>query len=112
MGLDDTMMGMNKPHGFFALVVALILGLVVGWGSQSAVAQQTMSPELVILDTDIGDDIDDAFALALAVQSPELKILGITTTYGDTELRARLVDRFLTAVGRQEIPVAAGVMTP
>jgi len=69
-------------------------------------------PQLAILDTDIGDDIDDAFALALALRSPELKILGITTAFGDTELRARLVDRYLHAVGRGDIPVAAGVATP
>jgi inosine-uridine nucleoside N-ribohydrolase len=69
-------------------------------------------PQLVILDTDIGDDIDDAVALALALRSPELRILGVTTTYGDTELRARLVDRFLAAVGRSDIPLAAGVPTP
>jgi inosine-uridine nucleoside N-ribohydrolase len=67
---------------------------------------------LAILDTDIGDDIDDAFALALALRSPELKILGITTAFGDTELRARLVDRYLRAVGRSDIPVAAGIPTP
>ena len=69
-------------------------------------------PELVILDTDIGDDIDDAYALALALRSPELKILGITTAFGDTELRARLVDRYLHAVGRSDIPVTTGVATP
>jgi purine nucleosidase len=67
--------------------------------------------QLVILDTDIGDDIDDAFALALAMHSPELRILGVTTTFGDTELRARLLDRFLAAVGRRDIPVAAGPAT-
>jgi purine nucleosidase len=70
------------------------------------------SPQLVILDTDIGDDIDDAFALALVLRSPEFKLLGITTEFGDTELRARLVDRYLKAVGRADIPVAAGVETP
>ena len=32
----------------------------------------------VIIDTDIGDDIDDAFALCLAMQSPEIEILGVT----------------------------------
>jgi purine nucleosidase len=69
------------------------------------------APELVILDTDIGDDIDDAFALALVLKSPELKLLGVTTEFGDTELRARLVDRYLSAVGRSDIPVAAGVAT-
>lgn len=63
----------------------------------------------VIIDTDIGDDIDDAFAIALALRSPELEILGITTTFGDTEARARIVDRFLGEVGRPDIVVAAGV---
>ena len=62
----------------------------------------------VIIDTDIGDDVDDAFAIALALRSPELQILGITTTFGDTETRARIVDRFLGEAGRQDIVVAAG----
>ena len=69
-------------------------------------------PEKVFIDTDIGDDIDDAFAVALALRSPELQILGITTTFGDTETRAKLLDRFLAEAGRPEIPVAAGVPTP
>jgi purine nucleosidase len=64
--------------------------------------------QLVIIDTDIGDDIDDAFALALALKSPELKILGVTTTFGDTGLRARLTARYLQSVGRSDIPVFAG----
>jgi purine nucleosidase len=92
--------------------LALISGLAMIVGLQHATAQRATEPQLVILDTDIGDDIDDAFALALALQSPELRILGVTTTYGDTELRARLVDRYLRAVGRTDIPVAAGVATP
>ena len=53
-------------------------------------------PELVILDTDIGDDIDDAFALGLALKSSEVHLLGITTAYGNTDLRANLVDRYLS----------------
>jgi len=68
--------------------------------------------QLAILDTDIGDDIDDAFALALVLRSPELKLLGITTAFGDTELRARLVERYLGAVVQGGIPVAAGVTMP
>jgi len=68
-------------------------------------------PQKVIIDTDIGDDIDDAFAVALALRSPELQILGITTTFGDTETRARLLDRFLGEAGRQDIVVAAGTPT-
>ena len=67
--------------------------------------------EKVIIDTDIGDDIDDAFAIALALKSPELEILGISTTFGDTEARAKIVDRLLGEAGRTDIPVLAGAPT-
>jgi purine nucleosidase len=67
--------------------------------------------QLVWVDTDIGDDIDDAFALGLILRSPELHVLGISTAFGDTEARARLVDRFLAATSEQAIPVTAGVHT-
>ena len=75
-------------------------------------AQANAGPQLVIIDTDIGDDIDDAFALGLLLHSPDTNLLGITTAFGDTELRARLVDRYLAAVGRRDIPVFAGAATP
>lgn len=88
------------------------LAQVAALGVAAQTNPATLEPQLTILDTDIGDDIDDAFALALALRSPELRILGVTTTFGDTELRARLVDRYLAAVGRSDIPVAAGVSTP
>jgi purine nucleosidase len=65
----------------------------------------------IIIDTDIGDDVDDAFALGLAISSPELEILGITTAWGDTQLRARLVDRLLAETGNASIPVAEGIPT-
>ncbi len=44
----------------------------------------------VIIDTDIGDDIDDVLALALALRSPELELVGITTVFQCAELRTRL----------------------
>jgi inosine-uridine nucleoside N-ribohydrolase len=69
------------------------------------------TPQLVWVDTDIGDDIDDAFALGLILRSPELKVVGISTAFGDTETRARLVSRFLAATGDAAIPVYAGVRT-
>lgn len=65
-------------------------------------------PIPVILDTDIGTDIDDAFALALALSSPELDLRAVTTVSADAYSRARIVCRFLESVGRPEIPVAAG----
>jgi purine nucleosidase len=67
--------------------------------------------EKVIIDTDIGDDVDDAFALALALSAHHLQILGITAAWGDTDLRARLVERLLQQTGHQQIPVAAGPKT-
>jgi len=65
----------------------------------------------VILDTDIGDDIDDAFALALALRSPEIELIGITTAWGDTLLRARLANRLVQEAGSTAVPVLAGVRT-
>jgi purine nucleosidase len=79
--------------------------------SAAQISPPAQEKEKVIIDTDIGDDIDDAFALALALRSPELEILGVTTTFGNTELRAKLADRFLGEVGRPEIPVMAGAPT-
>lgn len=65
----------------------------------------------VVLDTDIGDDIDDAFALALALRSPEIELLGVTTAWGDTALRARMVNRFLKETSSPAIPIVAGIPT-
>ena len=65
--------------------------------------------EKIIIDTDIGTDIDDAFAVGLALQSSELKILGISTAWGNTHLRARLLTRFLKETGHPDIPIAMGI---
>jgi inosine-uridine nucleoside N-ribohydrolase len=64
----------------------------------------------VLLDTDIGTDIDDAFALALITSSPELELLGVTTVSGDTAARARLAAKFLWEAGGKwrQVPVVAG----
>jgi inosine-uridine nucleoside N-ribohydrolase len=96
--------------GFALLLLTVVTAATTGQRAAQAVAKPA-TPELVILDTDIGDDIDDAFALALLLRSPQVKLLGITTAFGDTELRARLVDRYLAAVGRTDLPVEAGVPT-
>ncbi len=62
----------------------------------------------VILDTDIGDDIDDTWALIQMLHSPELEPLLITTGTGNTRQRAALVARLLEIAGRTEIPIAFG----
>ncbi|HEX4006191.1 MAG TPA: nucleoside hydrolase [Acidobacteriaceae bacterium] len=66
----------------------------------------------IILDTDIGGDIDDAFALALILDSPELDLRAVTTVSGDTQARARLAAKMLAAAGRTGVPVAAGLPGP
>lgn len=66
----------------------------------------------VIIDTDIGDDIDDALALALAINSPEIEILGVTTVYGQVKTRAKLVAKILEEYGLQHIPVVPGFSKP
>jgi purine nucleosidase len=92
------------PGSIFCLFLIFASG--VGWAQGAG-----QVPEKIIIDTDIGDDVDDAFALALAVKSPELQVLGVMTTFGDTEARAKIADRFLGEVGRSEIPVLAGKAT-
>lgn len=91
------------------LIFALCL---LATGSKSGWSQAVAAvPQPVILDTDIGDDIDDAYALALVLTSPELKLLGVTTAWGDTGLRAQLVEGLLCKAGEQNVPVFIGVPT-
>lgn len=72
----------------------------------------TRHKHVVFLDTDIGDDIDDALALALILQSPEIALQGVSTVFGDTHRRARLAAHLLRVFGREDIPVAAGIASP
>ncbi len=62
----------------------------------------------VVLDTDIGDDIDDTWALALLLRSPELDVKLVTTTCGQAEYRAKLIAKLLTVAGRTDIPIGLG----
>ena len=67
-----------------------------------------MNPVKVIIDTDIGDDIDDVLALGYALRRPELDILGVTTVWGDVDTRAKMVKQLFETAGRPDIPVYAG----
>jgi purine nucleosidase len=77
-----------------------------------AVTCQAQRRVPIIFDTDIGDDIDDALALALALQSPELDVRAVTTVVDDTERRTRLAWKQLGIYNRQDIPVATGANEP
>jgi inosine-uridine nucleoside N-ribohydrolase len=100
---------MSDPARVLTYILA---GILVFSRFSYAQSAKPRVPEKIIIDTDIGDDVDDAFAVALALRSPELQILGVSTTFGDTETRAKLLDRLLAENGRDDIPVAAGVPTP
>ena len=65
--------------------------------------------EKIILDTDIGDDIDDALALAFAIMSGKIDLLGVTTVFKNAVQRAELACCLLEALDRTDIPVYAGI---
>src|SRR5947209_11629894 len=91
----------ETPPMKLALVLVLLPAL-------AAVAAGGTTKMPLLLDTDIGSDIDDAFALALALVSPEVDLQGVTTAGSEAQERAWMVCRLLTAVGRKAIPVAWG----
>ena len=62
----------------------------------------------VLLDTDIGSDIDDAVALAYLLRKPQCELLGITTVSGDVQQRAALAEAICHSVGRHDIPIHCG----
>lgn len=66
-------------------------------------------PTPVILDTDIGSDIDDTWALAHLLRSPELDLKLVLVASGDMPFRATVAAKFLQACGRTDIPVGLGV---
>ena len=65
--------------------------------------------ELILLDTDIGTDIDDAVALAYLLAQPRCELLGITTATGEAQKRAMLADAICRRAGRTDIPIHSGV---
>lgn len=66
----------------------------------------------VVIDTDIGTDIDDAWALGLLMVSPQVDLVGVTISDGNTAARAKVAAKLLHAGGRGEVPVASGRATP
>jgi inosine-uridine nucleoside N-ribohydrolase len=93
------------PTAVLPLVLALTLAAAPPAGAQP--------PEkiTVILDTDIGGDIDDAWALGFAMLSPDIDLVGVTIGDGNTPARAKVACKLLHAGGRAEVPVAVGRKT-
>jgi len=93
---------------FVITPLAALMGLAMLCRPIAAQEPPTPPTEKVVLDTDIGDDIDDAYALALLVNLPNAKLLGVTTTFGETQKRAELAAKLLHVYGRDDVPVYAG----
>jgi purine nucleosidase len=64
------------------------------------------------IDTDIGTDVDDAFALAFALRHREIEVAGVSTVFGDVELRRRMVEELLALAGEPDCPVQMGLGKP
>ncbi len=92
-----------------ALAIALV-------SSAGAIGQSRSGGEVerqkVLFDCDIGSDIDDAYALALLLASPEIELVGITVGHARTADRAPLALRMLWDTGLDHIPVYVGRQTP
>ena len=67
-------------------------------------------PDKLIIDTDIGTDVDDAIALTYAIRSG-IDIPLITTVHGNTTIRARIARKLVSLLGK-DIPVVAGAEKP
>jgi purine nucleosidase len=101
-----------RSHSGVAAIFVVIFGHISAPVQAQHSSAPEKAPEKIIIDTDIGGDIDDAFAVALALRSPELKILGFSTVTGDPEARAKLLDRMLGETGHPDLPVAVGLSAP
>jgi inosine-uridine nucleoside N-ribohydrolase len=99
-------------HATFAAAI-----LAASSGLFAAVAQSASTADAprripVVFHTDIGTDIDDTWALAQLLRSPELDLKLVLVDTGDTQYRAALAAKLLEAAGRSDIPVALGVSGP
>ncbi|MCX6903933.1 MAG: nucleoside hydrolase [Verrucomicrobia bacterium] len=110
---------MKQTRYFTGAKWPVILALVAGLHLcllQFACAQGARTPSKpipVILATDIGDDIDDTWALGFLLKSPELDLKLVVGDYGKAQYRARLLAKFLQSVGRTDVAVGVGLdITP
>jgi len=88
-------------------VLALAMGMAVCGRTLGAEDAARKIP--VILTTDIGDDIDDTWALGFMLRCPELDVKLVVGDYGNVDYRVKLLAKFLQQVGRTDIPVGKGV---
>jgi len=87
-----------------SVILCALPGLLCAAAGQSA-------PVPVILDTDLGSDIDDTWALGMLLGCPQVDLKLVVTAFRDTERKTRLVAKILERMGRTDVPVGTGVKT-
>ncbi len=75
----------------------------------SVMGAAAAGPVPVILDTDIGGDIDDTWALCILLGCPQVDLKLVVTTTDNTEAKTRLVAKILERVGRTDVPIGTGI---
>ena len=104
------MRGRHRPVAATIQSKSALVALALLVATSAAAADVPARPRIpVVLDTDIGDDIDDTWALVLALKSPELDVKLVVTDFGNTEYRAKIVARLLEIAGRTDIPIGIGI---
>lgn len=91
----------------FRAATALLATIALLFVAVDAFAQNAKKTP-VVFDTDIGDDIDDTWALAMLLKSPQLDLKLVTTTYGKADYRAKIIARILTIAKRTDVPIGLG----
>ncbi|MFP4502966.1 MAG: nucleoside hydrolase [Candidatus Hydrogenedentota bacterium] len=90
-------------------LATMLLALLLAAAAPPATAADAVP---VILDTDLGDDIDDTWALCMMLGLPgEIDLKLVVTAAHDTPSKTRLVAKMLDTLGRTEIPIGTGVKT-
>ena len=101
---------LTKPIRIVCLLILALFIMVLGSCALDNNISSSESGKIpVIFDTDICDDIDDTWALAMLLQSNEFDVKLITTAVRNTPSKAKVVAKFLQTVGRTDIPIGIGV---
>lgn len=91
----------------FTVMILSLLSLMLTLHSAASLAASPPIP--VIYDSDIGDDIDDTWALGLLLKCPELDLKLVVGDYGKAKYRAKIFAKMLEAAGRTDVPVGLGL---
>lgn len=91
---------------FFALLLTLLAFAASAMAAEPTASQARIP---VILDTDIGDDIDDTWCLGMLLAAPQVDLKLIVTATDNTPEKTRLTAKLLEAMGRTDVPLGTGV---